>query len=57
MAPGVNFQWAISDTGVTSAAVPVMKHSEKLEQFVRHDAPLDHLDAALLGELDHGLRG
>ena len=27
--PGLNFQFAISDTGVTSAAVPVMKHSLK----------------------------
>ncbi len=29
--PGVNFHRAISDTAVTSAAVPVMKHPEKLE--------------------------
>jgi len=30
MAPGVKRQWAISETPVTSAALPVMKHSEKL---------------------------
>ena len=33
-----------------------MKHSENLRQLVRHDAALDHLDAALAGELDHGRR-
>ena len=50
----MNLQCAISDTAVTSAAVPVMKHSEKPSQFVRHDAALDHLDAAPLGQLDRG---
>ena len=29
MPPGLKFHWAISDTAVTSAAEPVMKHSEK----------------------------
>ena len=29
IAPGVNRHCAISETAVTSAALPVMKHSEK----------------------------
>ena len=54
MRAGVKVHCAISDTAVTSAAVPVMKHSEKLGKLLRHDAPLDHLDIVAAGERDHG---
>ena len=55
-AAGVNFHWAISDTAVTSAAVPVMKHSEKPDELLRHDAALDHFDIVPPRQLDHGRR-
>ena len=51
--PGVKRQSAISDTGVTSAALPVMKHSEKSVQLRPQDAPLDELDSAPARKLDH----
>ena len=40
--------------GVTSAAVPVRKHSRELAELFRHDRAFDRPDAALLGEIDDG---
>ena len=54
MWPGLNVCGPISETGVISAAVPVMKHFVNVFKFFRHDLALDHLDAARLGEVDHG---
>ena len=45
IAPGVYTCGPISPTGVTSAAVPVMKHSLNVAELVGHDAPLDDFDA------------
>ena len=57
IAPGLYACGPISPTGVTSAAVPVMKHSLNVAEFVGHDAPLDDFDPAAAREIDDGRAG